>query len=279
MYSNNYNKSLEDSRHEIVWRYIPDKFVIIVSDREDSIIDVPKDASLYKFIRRDRLKTYQSFLDYFNHKTTVPTKFLVLGSAPYMNDWVPKHLKWFIDNDYKIICFNNSWKLVEPTSFIHMWFHSISFNNSGGTYVPTTSEIPLSKRIVHSQYNQHKECEQSVLPRPDPKIPVANKLYNCSKRTTMFFDVIYCILKTYGENADVVVIGCDMIYTKNGDTFYSHLNVSKARNDPIINLGEAGLNAELLHSLKMYDKYGYSIKNASTYETRLPYPKFRMYLD
>lgn len=67
VYSNNYNKSLEDSRHAIVWRYIPDKFVIIVSDREDSIIDVPKDASLYKFIRRDRLKTYQSFLDYFKN--------------------------------------------------------------------------------------------------------------------------------------------------------------------------------------------------------------------
>jgi hypothetical protein len=37
-----------------------------------------------------------------------------LGSAPYMKDWVTKHLKWFIENNYKIVCFNNSWKLVEP---------------------------------------------------------------------------------------------------------------------------------------------------------------------
>lgn len=67
VYSNNYNQSLEDSRYEIVWRYIPDKFVIIVSDREDSVINVPKDVSFYKFIRRDRLKTYQSILDYFKN--------------------------------------------------------------------------------------------------------------------------------------------------------------------------------------------------------------------
>ena len=23
-------------------------------------------------------------------------KFLVVGSAPYMNDWVPNHLQWFV---------------------------------------------------------------------------------------------------------------------------------------------------------------------------------------
>jgi hypothetical protein len=49
-----------------------------------------------------------------DNKTMTHTKFLVLGSAPYMKDWVTKHLKWFIENNYKIVCFNNSWKLVEP---------------------------------------------------------------------------------------------------------------------------------------------------------------------
>jgi hypothetical protein len=94
----------------------------------------------------------------------------------------------------------------------------------------------------------------------------------------MFLNVIYSLLKSHGTNASVVVIGCDMIYTKSGDTFYSSKKESKARNDPLLKWGDDGLTAECINSEKMFEKYGNAIMNASTYQTRLPYSKFNEHL-
>jgi hypothetical protein len=39
-------------------------------------------------------------------------KYLVLGSAPYMRDWVATHLDWFVTHGYQVVTFNNSWNLL-----------------------------------------------------------------------------------------------------------------------------------------------------------------------
>lgn len=52
-----YNKS-----NDITWRYIPDKFALIVSDKEDSVAAIPKNIPFYKFIRRTKLETYNALL-------------------------------------------------------------------------------------------------------------------------------------------------------------------------------------------------------------------------
>lgn len=197
-------------------------------------------------------------------------KFLVVGSAPYMNDWAPKHLEWFIKNDYKIICFNNSWKLI-PLSDLYLWFHSSDFE-SANTFIPTNKEIPGTNRVDSYDRGNRK------FPKPKENIPCLDKLYGNKKCGTMFLNLIYSILRAYGDKCEVVVIGCDMIYTKSGDTFYSHEKISKARNDPLLLWGEEGLTKECNQSYNQFKKYGGTILNASTNATRLPYPKFTAHL-
>jgi hypothetical protein len=69
-----------------------------------------------------------------------------------------------------------------------------------------------------------------------------------------------------------------MIYTKNGDTFYSSEKNSKARNDPLLLWGDVQLTRECKNSDAMFAKYGNPIMNASTHKTRLPYTKFTQHL-
>ena len=66
LYDEQYNKSNENSKYNITWRYMPDKFARIVSCKDDSIINIPKDIYVYKFIRRHNLKLYNELL---NHVT------------------------------------------------------------------------------------------------------------------------------------------------------------------------------------------------------------------
>ena len=70
--------------------------------------------------------------------TSKQRKLLILGSAPYMQAWVTGNLQWFIDHNYEIVTFNNSWKLVSDITKI-TW-HSSSDHWNAGTYVPTESE-------------------------------------------------------------------------------------------------------------------------------------------
>lgn len=61
----------------------------------------------------------------------------------------------------------------------------------------------------------------------------------------MFLNVLYYLLHFKVEKVEkIVVIGCDMIYSKEGDTFYSDLKISKASNDPINKWGKKGLDIE-----------------------------------
>jgi len=199
-------------------------------------------------------------------------KYLVLGSAPYMSTWVDEHLNWFIGAGYRIICFNKSWKLV-PAPMIYVWYHSDNFKTAN-TYVPTLSEIPSSKRI-----NSSGNGKFNKLPVKKSNIPIPRDMYYECKCGTMFLNVIYSLLGSYGSEANVVVVGCDMIYTKNGNTFYSDRPESRAKNDPLRTWGETGLTKECEVSLEQYQKYGGTIRNASTCESRLPYPRFTDHLN
>lgn len=188
-------------------------------------------------------------------------KILILGSAPYMQKWVSDHLQWFKNNHYSIVTFNNSWKLVpDPSDLI---WHSSLDHSDKGTYVPSREETRQFKR-----YHIHSDDDESV------------RLYY-QKKSTMFFNVLYhyiydSYLKKYPLH--VVVVGCDMIYKKEQDTFYSHTRESKAKNDPINRLGVQNLNNESNHSLNLCRSQHVDIYNASMYESRLPYPRFRIHL-
>lgn len=190
--------------------------------------------------------------------STDKMKYLIIGSAPYVSQWIAIYLPWFIENDYKIICFNNSWKLVE-FRHIYQWHSSDNFIHRG-TFIPTDNEITKFREVII--HKSDKEIAQ---------------YYVDFKGGTMFLNTLYYLLH-FKKLEKVVVIGCDMIYSKKGDTFYSDLKISKASNDPINKWGEKGLNNELMNSLNQFKKHNVTILNASENDTRLLYPKFRHHL-
>lgn len=182
------------------------------------------------------------------------SKVLIIGSAPYMSKW--NHLQWFIDNEYEIATFNNSWKLVPDISKV-CW-HSSTDHRSAGTYVPNKDELQRFRFVKIHKYK-------------DPHL----KLYE-QKHTTMFFNVLYYYL-FQGVYREIVVIGCDMTYkSPNGDTFYSNEPNSKAKNDPLNQLGETGLTTECTHAWELCQMKNVSVYNASkSTETRLLFPRFK----
>lgn len=196
------------------------------------------------------------FCKHFSYKKFY-RKVLIIGSAPYMNTWIKKHLQWFIDNNYDIVTFNNSWKLLPDTT--NTTWHSSIDHSYAGTYIPSDSEKNSFKK-----YLIHTDTDKSV------------RLYKQSV-STMFFNVLYhYIYDSYVNkyNLHVVVIGCDMIYTKDKDTFYSHIPGNKAKNDPINRLGVVSLDKECNHSFIVSKMYNVELYNASDNKSRLPYPRF-----
>ena len=184
-------------------------------------------------------------------------KVLILGSAPYMQAWVTKNLQWFVDNNYDIVTFNNSWKLI-PDITKTTWHSSLDHSNAG-TYVPSE----LDKHQFKG-YKIHTDNDVSV------------KLYHQSI-STMFFNVLYHYIHDSYVNKyplHVVVIGCDMMYAKEKDTFYSHIDGNKAKNDPINRLGIVNLDKECNHSFVVSKLYRVELYNASEKRSRLPYPRF-----
>ena len=89
----------------------------------------------------------------------------------------------------------------------------------------------------------------------------------------MFLNIIYDYLMNYPKEFDMIVVGFDMVYKQNGDTFYKHVKGSKSRNDPLLKWGHEGLRKELEHRwthFKNNDQV--SIRNGSLQlDTSLPY--------
>ena len=188
-------------------------------------------------------------------------KLLILGSAPYMKEWVTKNLQWFMDNNYEIVTFNNSWKLISDITKV-TWHSSLDHWNAG-TYVPSDLDI-----LRFKNYKIHSDFDESTI------------LYKQSN-STMFFNVLYhYIYDAYVNKSPlhIVVIGCDMIYSKDKDTFYSDIKGNKATSDPINRLGVVNLDKECKHSFMVSQLHHVELYNASEKKSRLPYPRFTNHL-
>lgn len=195
-------------------------------------------------------------------------KILVLGSAPYMKDWVAEHLEWFVDRGYRIVACNNAWKLVSDLSWIE--WHTAENFDTAGTFVPTAQEIRRMKSV-----KIHLGSEREIYHRLG--CPHYTDSYLDYKTGTMFLNIVYYFLHEHtSPSFEMVVVGFDMVYNKDGDTFYTS---PKARNDPLLLWGREGLNAELRNSWDVFQKRNVRIRNASLQsETSLPYPRFTEYL-
>lgn len=185
-------------------------------------------------------------------------KFLVMGSAPYMNDWVQNHLQWFMDKGFRILPMNNAFKLISP-SLINEW-------HKPGDYVEYGS-FPIVE----------DECKQmeSVVTHCNDNFGYWHLYKENRGGGTMLFNTLYYLLQKYDDPITVVVVGVDMIYNQQGDTFYSHMPTSKAKNDPVNKYNDKQLSEELQHIQKLYQEKQHTLLNASEQkETRLPFHKF-----
>ena len=72
-------------------------------------------------------------------------KYLLVGSAPYARDYWEEKKKFYLEQGYMILAFNNSWKIVYD--HVSEWFIADDFFGSKvtgiqcGTVVPTDEEI------------------------------------------------------------------------------------------------------------------------------------------
>lgn len=191
-------------------------------------------------------------------------RYLIIGSAPYVSEWINLYLEYFEKRNYKIICFNNSWKAGVPLDMIDEWHHS---NNHGtaGTYKPTISELKCFGTSIH-HYNNGG----------------LRDLYLRFRRGgTMFFNVMYSLLSRAEEPSQFVVVGCDFIYEKFDDTFYSDRPESKAAADPLLRYTPEELTEEAQHCYCLFEsatKGPHFVLNASQYESLLGWPRFTDHL-
>jgi mannosyltransferase OCH1-like enzyme len=206
-------------------------------------------------------KYFQRIERYESKKSNVD-KYLVVGSAPFVDDWIQKHMKWFVDRGYKIIPFNNAWKAV-PLEYIHAW-HRPSDSKRHATFLPTDEEIKQMNVVNHHGNN----------------LKYRHLYVTKNDKSTMLFNILYYLYVHNEKPFTVSIIGSDMIYKKNGDTFYSNLEISKAQNDPVNKFLEIELKNELDNIYKLYENRGCEVLNASYQEeTRLPFKRFLDYLD
>lgn len=208
------------------------------------------------------------------------TKYLVIGSAPYISEWIDTHIEWFLENDYKIVTFNNSWRLFQhELHWIHE-YHMSDNHESAGTFVMDhETRVKLGSRLVRHVHPDASEHEIQ-------KLVGTNNVYYRVKRSkygknTMFFDILqYFVDLSTNQLTEVVFIGCDMMYRNHDDTFYNYVVGHKARPDIVL----AYDNDFDRVALEFQDKFNQTdpsqlmFYNASEQETRLPFLRFRNHL-
>jgi hypothetical protein len=189
-------------------------------------------------------------------------KFLVVGSAPYMKDWVDNHLQWFVNEGFRILPMNNARKLFPP-SLINEWHK------------------PGDHKVLGSFQVDEEECKQmqSVVTYCNNSFGVRELYKRFLGGGTMIFNTLYYLWSKYDNPITVVVIGTDMVYKQQGDTFYSHIPTSKARNDPVNKYTDKELAEELQHVQMLYQEKQHTLLNASEQkESRLPFRRFTEHL-
>lgn len=189
-------------------------------------------------------------------------KFLILGSAPYAKEWVNQHLDWFVTNGYRILPMNNAHKLVPP-SLVYEWHKPSDYSTYGSFH-------------VNSKYMNQM---QSIVTHCHDNFDYIRFYKNHKGEGTMMFNVLYYLLRNHEYPITVVIVGSDLVYHKQGDTFYSMLPGNKARNDPINKYTDVELNEELQHVHVLYKQRNHLLLNGSDQtETRLPFDRFTAYL-
>ena len=210
-------------------------------------------------------------------------KFILLGSAPYIEGYWNQTKDYYLRNDYLILAVNNAWRVCY--SNISEWFIADDFLNhshrtgiKSGFINPTTSEL------------------ENIQITPMPCGTVNG--YIDGRGGIMTLNVMHILCNRYKNSKrklQLVISGSDLIY-KNGvqNHFYgtgTHIETVQKllrENNPDyaginadpLRFGNEWLKRELLHIQRRYDQAGYKILvDTPNKETRLPFKRIDKGMD
>lgn len=125
-------------------------------------------------------------------------KFLILGSAPYVDSWFEKNKDRFMQKKFQIVSMNNAWRISkDKTDF---WVHSNDFEKLGNK-VPSKEEMQKWVEVV------------DFIKKPF--------WYHCPGSGTMLLNTLYHFLNlVYKSRFIFVIAGSDFIYTGGKTHFY-----------------------------------------------------------
>jgi len=184
-------------------------------------------------------------------------KYLVIGSAPYIQKWYADRGKVYLDAGYKLVAINNAW--VIDFGNTHVICIGSDFGETGSFY-PT-------RRII----NQFRDKFPEKVLKDFPDI---YKYEKDNGSGTMILNVLTILLNNavkVGKHLEVCIAGCDLIYKGECNHFYGSGTVDPLR------YGEAWLLRELNRVKGFYEKEGFEIYNAGNQEeTLLPFARKRL---
>lgn len=191
--------------------------------------------------------------------------YLVVGSAPYVPEWLRKNRFQMSRHRLEICPVNNAWSLFAPHE-ISIWTYPCDLPQRG-TIVPTKEQrdaIPDTREFMPKFYRRTyngstKRCEVTW-----------------KKSFTMMIDTVYMLIEK-DDAKKIFVIGCDMVYTNTSrDYFYGDHPKCKGQADPLRKGQDVLIQA--LHELHEFAKSrGVQIWNLSEQqESLLPFRRTKL---
>lgn len=163
-------------------------------------------------------------------------KYLVLGSAPYVQEWYARNRQRY--SDFRVIPVNNAIQAV-PKQDVYMWFHASDYRDFMGKHHP---EIKL--------------CDDDEY-RTFETMPMKHMYYDATFKSTTMVDVLLSLLELHGfQPIEVHIAGSDYNYKGEKTHFYKQ----KGTLDPLRS-GKRVLLNELINVDHMYTKHNSMIYN------------------
>ena len=138
-------------------------------------------------------------------------KYLIFGSAWYIEDWCKEYNQYF--NLGCLVSINNSVKVASKYHLVHRWYTGTDF------FIKKYQEEPTFN--IHEYYNNYKHGYPSIISGDFLMNPHG---YYCPKGGTMILNVCYDLLNKSilrREKCTIGIIGCDLIYNRTQSHFYN----------------------------------------------------------
>jgi len=138
-------------------------------------------------------------------------KYLIFGSAWYIEDWCEKYNSYF--DLGCLVAINNSIKVVSKYHHVDSWYTGTDFIFHKYQEEPTFN--------IHEYCNNYKFTFPSIITGDFLTRPYG---YYCPMGGTMILNVCYDLLNKAmlrHEKCTIGIIGCDLIYNKTKSHFYT----------------------------------------------------------